>query len=211
MGRYHARSIITVKGQTMKLPKPTSELQRRAVLQGATALIIAAMSDAAASKAAPITPTSSTTGRGIGDFDFLTGEWTIRNKRLKDGSSSVWEEFDGSATVHKLLGGMASIEELRGPGGKFFGMGVRVWHPAEKMWADHWTGAYNGVVNPPQLGQFINGNGIFISDDEIDGKTIKARGVWDRITPTSCRWYQSSSTDGGKIWADNWYMDWTRA
>lgn len=89
------------------------------------------------------------------------------------------------------------------------GMGVRVWRPEEKKWADHWTGAFNGVVNAPQMGQFIDGEGIFISDDEMDGKPIKARGVWDRITKKSCRWHQSTSSDGGKTWAYNWYMEWT--
>ncbi len=185
---------------------------RRRFLQSATGTIIVAMGASSMGKAAaagePLT--GKITGKGIGDFDFLTGEWTIKNKRLKDGTTDVWEAFDGSATVHRTLGGMASIEELRGPGGKYFGMGVRVWHPEEKMWADHWTGAYNGVVNAPQLGQFIDGNGVFISDDDVDGKPIKARGMWDRITPNSCRWHQSSSKDGGKTWDYNWYMDWIR-
>jgi hypothetical protein len=187
-------------------------LKRRAVLQGTGSLIFAAlganiMEDAV--KAAEAKP-GKITGKGIGDFDFLTGEWTIKNRRLKDGSKDVWEEFPGAATVYQLMGGIASIEELRIPANNYRGMGVRVWHSKERLWADHWTGAYNGIVNPPQLGQFIGGEGIFISDDEMDGKPIKARGVWDRITPTSCRWHQSTSADGGKTWDYNWYMDWTR-
>lgn len=150
------------------------------------------------------------TGKGIGDFDFLAGEWKIANRRLKDGSTTEWQEFEGGATVHRVMGGLASIEELRGAGGKFLGMGVRVWHPKEKLWADHWTGYYNGVVNEPQMGQFIDGAGVFISDDEEDGKPVKYRGLWDRITPASCRWSQASSRDGGKTWDDNWVMIWTR-
>jgi hypothetical protein len=186
---------------------------RRHILQSAAGLIVLGMGAKGMSTAAAPAAVSKgqITGKGTGDFDFLAGEWLIKNRRLKDGTTDVWERFDGSASVHRLLGGMASIEELRGPNGKYFGMGVRVWHPEEKMWADHWTGAYNGVVNAPQLGQFIDGEGIFISDDEIDGTPAKARGVWDRITPTSCRWHQSTSKDGGKTWDYNWYMDWTRA
>jgi hypothetical protein len=189
-----------------------ARLKRRTVLQGGAGLIVAAMgainmtNTANAAKAV----TGKITGKGIGDFDFLTGEWTVKNRRLKDGTTNVWEEFAGAATVYRLMGGMASIEELRIPADNYRGMGVRIWHSQEKLWADHWTGAYNGVVNPPQLGQFIEGEGIFISDDELDGKPIKARGVWDRITPNSCRWHQSTSADGGKTWDYNWYMDWTR-
>lgn len=150
------------------------------------------------------------TGKGIGDFDFLTGEWKIRHKRLKDGTKDEWERFDSSATVHRVLNGMGSIEELRKPDGSDMGMGVRVWLPQEKKWADHWTGVFNGVVNPPQKGEFIDGEGIFIADETVDGVKRLHRGVWDKITPTSCRWHQSASDDGGKSWKWNWWMEWTR-
>ncbi len=189
-------------------------LHRRQLLQGGAGLLTGAMTPAltASSVAAePVSPAprAAGNGKGVGDFDFLTGEWTIRNRRLKDGTKDVWEEFDGAATVHGVLGGQASIEELRAKG-KYLGMGVRVWHVEEKKWADHWTGVYNGVVNPPQMGEFVNGEGIFLSEEEVDGVTWIYRGVWDRITQASCRWHQSSSTDGGKTWDWNWYMDWTR-
>jgi hypothetical protein len=52
--------------------------------------------------------------------------------------------------------------------------------------------------------------GTFIADDADDGQPIKVRGVWDRITPTSCRWHQAVSRDGGKVWEENWFMDWVR-
>ena len=161
--------------------------------------------------AATIGTEGTVTGKGVGDFDFLAGEWRIHHRRLKDGTSDQWQEFDSTATVTRVLGGMGSIEELRKPDGDFMGMGVRVWHPEEKMWADHWTGAHNGVVNPPQLGRFVDGAGVFVTEDESDGVKTLYRGVWDRITPTSCRWHQSSSKDGGKTWQWDWYMDWTRA
>lgn len=150
------------------------------------------------------------TGKGIGDFDFLAGEWTIAHRRLKDGTRDVWEESQSGATVHRVLDGMGSIEELRKPDGSFMGMGIRVWLPQEKKWADHWTGTYNGVVNPAQKGEFIDGEGVFISEEVVDGVPWLYRGIWDRITATSCRWHQSSSSDGGKSWDWNWWMDWTR-
>jgi hypothetical protein len=60
-------------------------------------------------------------------------------------------------------------------------------------------------------GGFENGVGTWIADDTDDGAPIKVRGVWDRITPSSCRWHQAVSRDGGKTWQENWFMDWTRA
>lgn len=150
------------------------------------------------------------TGKGPGDFDFLTGEWTIRHLRLKDETSGKWQRFDSSATVHRVLDGMGSVEELRKPDGSFMGMGLRMWLPEQKQWADHWTSAANGLVNPPQMGQFIDGEGVFISRENRDGVDWLYRGIWDRIAPGQCRWHQSSSKDGGKTWQWNWWMEWTR-
>ena len=150
------------------------------------------------------------TGHGSGDFDFLAGEWRIHNRRLKDGTSDVWKEFPGAATVYRVMGGQASIEELRIPADSFRGMGVRVWRPKEEKWTDHWTGSYDGVVNAPQLGSFVDGEGVFLSEEEVDGVKNLYRGIWDRITPTSCRWHQSASVDGGRSWDWSWWMNWTR-
>ena len=155
-------------------------------------------------------PDGTITGKGPGDFAFLTGEWTIKHRRFDTSGPDAHREFDGSATVRSVMGGMGSIEELRKGDGSIFGMGVRVWHPKEQLWADHWTAAEDGVVNPPQLGRFIDGAGIFTAEDEMDGKPVKVKAVWDKITPTSCRWYQMMSRDGGGNWERGWYMDWTR-
>ena len=150
------------------------------------------------------------TGKGVGDFDFLAGNWNIQHKRLKGGTKDEWQRFDSSATVHRVLDGMGSIEELRKADGSYMGMGVRVWLPEKEQWADHWTSADSGVVNAPQLGTFIDGDGVFITDDEVDGVKWQYRGVWDRITSESCRWHQSASNDFGKSWEWNWWMEWTR-
>ncbi len=150
------------------------------------------------------------TGRGAGDFDFLAGNWSIRHRKLKSEESQEWIEFSSSASVHKVLGGLGSIEELRNPDGSFLGMGVRVWVSESKMWADHWTSAANGVVKPPQMGQFIDGAGVFTSNETVNDVHWIYRGVWDQITASSCRWHQSSSNDNGHTWSWNWWMKWTR-
>lgn len=150
------------------------------------------------------------TGKGPGDFDFLTGEWTIVIRNFDTSGPDGTRERKSSATVHRVLGGAGSIEELRNADGSMWGMGVRVWRAEEGKWADHWTAAQNGVVNPPQLGQFVDGSGVFLMDDEDAGKPVRIRAVWDRITATSCRWHQALSRDAGQTWEYGWYMDWTR-
>jgi hypothetical protein len=150
------------------------------------------------------------TGKGVGDFDFLAGDWNIRHRKLKADTLDCWELFDSSATVHPVLGGIGSIEELRKPDGSYMGMGVRVWRPELGKWADHWMSAENGIVNAPQFGSFIDGDGVFIAAEEVDGTKWLYRGVWDQITANRCRWHQSASKDGGTRWEWNWWMQWTR-
>ena len=182
-----------------------ADFQRRTVLQMAAGIAASQMlsvpAKAAATKPAPTAKP--------GDFDFLAGEWKIRNKRLIQGA---WTTFDGESTVHRIWGGAGSIEELRIPVGSYLGMGLRLLDVEQKLWGDYWVSAKSGVVVPPAaLGSFVNGVGTWDSDDTDGDKPIIVRGVWDQITPTSCRWYQATSHNDGKTFEDNWVMHWTRA
>lgn len=154
-------------------------------------------------------PASTPAATGAaGDFDFLNGEWKIRNRRLQDG---VWDEFEGEATVRSILNGLVSVEELRIPARDFSGMGLRVLDLGQKLWADYWVNGKAGVQYGPTWGSFVSGTGTWDSADTENGAAIIVRGVWDCITPDSCRWYQAVSRDGGGTWQENWIMHWTRA
>ena len=158
----------------------------------------------------PPIPHQPTPGRP-GDFDFLSGEWRIHHRQPKAGSEE-WLEFEGEATVHGILGGVASVEELRIPARGFSGMGLRLLDRERSVWMDHWVNAKSGVIGPAGVpGSFEGGAGIFVSDDEEDGKPVKWIGVWDLIGPRSCRWRQARSRDGGRTWQQTWIMDWRRA
>ena len=182
-----------------------SEVKRRALLQvvaGVSGTLALGLQSAHAGVTPPVANAKA------GDFNFLTGEWTIQNRKLNGGQ---WEEFAGEATVIGLLGGVASMEELRIPARNFSGMGLRLLDVERKLWADHWVNAKSGVLTPPPTwGSFVDGVGIWDSEEIRAGKTMIYRGVWDRITTRSCRWYQASSSDGGKTWDQSWTMDWTR-
>ena len=60
------------------------------------------------------------------------------------------------------------------------------------------------------MGRFEDGRGTFHGDDELDGKPIRVVFRWTDITPTSARWEQAFSADGGKTWETNWRMTMTR-
>lgn len=147
-----------------------------------------------------------------GDFDFLAGNWKITHRRLKTPGTTDWDEFEGEATCWTILGGVGSVEELRVPARNFAGMGLRLLDVEKRIWNDFWVNGKNGVLTTPgQTGVFENGVGTFTADDKDGDKPIKVKGVWDRITPRSCRWWQAVSWDDGKTWEENWFMDWTRA
>lgn len=139
-----------------------------------------------------------------GDFDFLTGHWTIRHQRLVDGQ---WDRFIGEASVIGILGGIASVEELRIPARGFHGMGLRILDVHRQRWGDYWCNGSNGVLNAPVWGGFDAGIGIW---DEIGADGGITRGVWDQITQSSCRWRQLISDDGGTAWREQWIMHWQR-
>ncbi len=186
---------------------PSSETRREALITAA-ALAMTAMSESVAAdeKAEPKRPDGK-----AGDFDFLAGEWKIQNRRLKSADSNEWDEFEGEATCWTILAGVGSIEELRIPARKFSGMGLRLLDVEKRLWNDFWVNSKSGVLTTPgQTGVFYDGVGTFTADDMDGDMPIKVRGVWDKITPNSCRWSQAVSYDQGATWKDNWVMDWTR-
>lgn len=184
-----------------------SDFQRRNLLQISAAAGLAALGEYGLNTASAA-PVYTTASGAIGDFDFLSGNWTIQHRRLKD---NTWDTFAGEATVVAMLGGVASVEELRIPARKFSGMALRLLDVKRKQWADYWVNAESGVLGAaPTWGGFTDGVGIWDAHDVEDGKPIIVRGVWDRITPDSCRWYQAVSRDGGEHWEENWIMHWLR-
>jgi hypothetical protein len=138
-----------------------------------------------------------------GDFDFLTGHWKVAHRRWVD---NQWDAFEGDATVYQALDGIASVEELRVPSRNVSGMGLRLLDVERKLWADYWVNRQSGILNPPAWGSFTDGVGIW---EAADGASI-VRGVWDQITPESCRWHQAVSRDDGATWEESWLMQWLR-
>ena len=181
---------------------------RRNLLVLGTALAGAGVTAATPSTATTQTPALRWFGKP-GEFDWLTGEWRIANRRrLADGR---WDEFGGEATCFSILGGVVHVEELRIPERHFSGMGLRTLNVESGLWSDYWVNAVSGVLGEAGLtGGFEAGIGIFDSEVDQDGQRVRHRGQWDLITPRSCRWQQMSSRDGGQSWDVNWSMAWTR-
>ncbi|HEV7765654.1 MAG TPA: hypothetical protein VGQ76_11680 [Thermoanaerobaculia bacterium] len=183
------------------------DLQRRSLLVSAAGVAVGLALNVSAQTSTTAEAEEEAQGKP-GDFDFLAGNWKISHRQLK---GKEWDEYKGEATCWTVLGGVASIEELRIPARNFSGMGVRVLDVEKRVWSDFWVNARSGVLGCPGLtGVFKKGVGTFTAEEMDNGQPILARGVWDRITPTSCRWHQAVSRDGGKTWEPNWFMDWQK-
>lgn len=190
----------------------THQLRKRILLRAAAGLAVGQIAASAANAMESTEKKVKTNYQGKpGEFDFLNGEWKIHHRRLTNPANKEWDSFEGEATCWSILGGVGSVEELRIPARNFSGMGLRLLDVANRQWSDFWVNATSGVLNPPAvIGGFVNGEGIFISDETEAGVPIKVRGVWDQITQQSCRWQQAVSRDDGKTWEENWVMDWQR-
>ena len=153
---------------------------------------------------------------GLHDFDFLAGQWTSHHRKLKErlAGSHEWVEFDGTLSMRQLMNGWANVDDnvFKMPGGDYRGVGLRAYDPKTGQWAIWWLDGRNpfGELDPPVKGCFKNGVGTFYADDTLRGKKIRVRFVWSHITPTSARWEQSFSPDGGKTWETNWVMEFRR-
>lgn len=147
----------------------------------------------------------------MGDFDFLVGSWNVLNRRLAKRlvGSTHWIEFTAPAHNWSLFDGMANVDEIAFPDGTK-GMTVRLFNPATQEWAIHWASSVTGTFDPPVVGRFTDGRGVFYGDDVQDGIPVRVRFVWSDMTENSARWQQEFSTDGGDTWELNWTMEFSR-
>jgi hypothetical protein len=151
---------------------------------------------------------------GRADFDFIVGRWNIHHRRLRErlkGSVS-WEEFDGTTVDRSIVGGLGNIGEAiidLGSGPLVF-MSLRLFSPQTQQWSVSFTNSLHGTLSLPMFGGFSQGRGEFYAQEPLEGKHIFTRLIWSDITPTSFRWEQAYSEDGGKTWETNWIMEGTR-
>ncbi len=148
-------------------------------------------------------------------FDFLVGNWTVHHRYLRRrlAGCTDWVEFSGTSSMHKILGGFANMDDgdIDHPSGRYAGVSLRTYNPDKESWSIYWLDSrYPGQIFPPVHGRFVDGIGTFEGDDMHDGRAIRVRFLWSRITPTSARWEQAFLAGEGGDWETNWIMDFTR-
>ncbi len=145
---------------------------------------------------------------GQHDFDFEIGKWKTHLSRLRNplSGSTTWVEYQGTSVVRKIWGGRANLVELEvdGPAGHIEALSLRLYNPESHQWSLNSASSRDGVLSQPTIGEFKNGRGEFFDREQFKSRSILVRNVWSNITPTSCKFEQSFSDDGGKTWETNW-------
>ena len=151
---------------------------------------------------------------GAHDFDFIHGSWAVRHRRLKDRltGSTDWQTFGGSMVAEPILGGLGNFDqnEIDLPGERYLACTLRLFDPRTALWSLRWIDGRDPQVDPPVIGGFSDGVGLFYGSDTLDGRAITVRFRWSDITSSSARWEQAFSADGGANWEVNWVMEFSR-
>ena len=141
------------------------------------------------------------------DFDFLVGNWVLKDKKLKSRltNSNEWIEFESTVEMHKLLNGIGNMDTYRTmiDGKPFEGIALRLFNPQTKLWSIYWVASNVGVMDPPVVGSFEGNIGKFYAKDKYKGKDIVVVFIWDKTDPDNPVWSQAFSPDNGKTWEVN--------
>jgi hypothetical protein len=171
-----------------------------AILGGCLALV----ADAAAPEAPPQRD-------GQHDFDWDIGSWKVHMRRLLHplSGSTSWVEYEGTDVVRKVWDGRANLGEveLEGTAGHLEFLTLRLYNPQSHQWSMNISNSAAGTLGAPAVGGFEGGRGAFYDQEPYNGKTILVRFEVSVLTPTSCRFEQSFSVDGGKSWELNLVVD----
>jgi hypothetical protein len=151
---------------------------------------------------------------GQHDFDFEIGTWKTHLTRLQHPltGSTTWVNYEGTSVVRKVWNGRANLVELKvdGPTGHIEGLSLRLYNPESRQWSLNFANTSGGALGQPTIGEFKNGRGEFFDQEPFNGRAIFVRNVFSDVTPTSCRFEQAFSEDGGKTWEVNWIATDTR-
>ena len=151
---------------------------------------------------------------GRHDFDFVVGDWNVRNLCMTEpGTGSVvWEEFGATARVRPVLYRLGFVDEFNfgAPKDQVKLFTLCLFNPTSRQWYIHRASNADGELQDPLVGEFDDGVGEFYAHELVHGQRVFCRQMWSDITPTSFRWEQAYSTDGGETWQTNWTMFRTR-
>jgi hypothetical protein len=154
--------------------------------------------------------TTSPARDGTHDFDFVLGTFHTHIHRLLNplSGSNKWVEYNGTKTDQPLLGGTGSLEVIEADGPEHLEfMTLRLYNAVAHQWSLNFSSSDSGRMGTPSIGEFVNGVGTFLDQENYNGRTILVRQLWTPQTAGSYHFEQAFSADFGKSWATNFIAD----
>ena len=166
---------------------------------------------------------------GAADFDFLIGEWTIRNLRLKERLAGIdvtdeenWHEFETRYRMWPLVGGLANVDSMSGifDDEYFEGVSFRQFEDGEPgQWRIWWMDTSNPRLTEQVTGVFANTQdgrtAEFFGDEMFNDRITALRFRWIDPGDGTARWDQAyqypEEHEMAGTWEVNWIMEFTRA
>ena len=137
-------------------------------------------------------------------FDFWIGKWDVNLRAIQNDLS--WKDTtQAKVEIYPILDGKAILKLWDSQTIK--GFSLRYFDPEKGKWVLYlnWPNEKESSSNSLE-GEFRHGRGEFFS--KRDG-TI-SRYTFCDVSPTSLRWDDAYSKDGGKTWTYDWIMEFSR-
>jgi hypothetical protein len=148
------------------------------------------------------------------DFDYLIGNWNIRNRTLKEplAGSDEWEEFDATQEFRLILLGLGNVDifhcELDGK--PFEGLTVRLFDPQTRLWTIYWADSNAMTLDDGKVGSFDGDEGEFFGREVVADKDVIVKFRWDKRHLEAPIYGRAFSADAGRTWEWNWYSNFSR-
>ena len=148
------------------------------------------------------------------DFDYLVGNWNLRNRTLKEQltGSDEWDEFDATQEFRLILLGLGNFDifhtELDGE--PFEGLTVRLFDPRTRLWTIYWADSNEVKLDRGKVGSFDGDEGDFFGREVVAGKDVIVKFHWDKRNREAPVYSRAFSADAGRTWEWNWYSRFTR-
>jgi hypothetical protein len=148
------------------------------------------------------------------DFDYLIGDWNIRNRTLKEplAGRDEWNEFDATQECRPVLLGLANMDIFHAEldGKPFEGLTVRLFDPSTRLWTIYWADSQASKLDDGKVGSFDGGEGDFFGREVVGDKDVIVRFHWDKRDPETPIYSRAFSADAGRTWEWNWYSNFSR-
>ena len=148
------------------------------------------------------------------DFDYLEGNWNIRNRTLKEqlAGSDEWNEFDATQEFRLILLGLGNFDifHTEFDGNPFEGLTVRLFDPQTRLWTIYWADSNAVKRDGGKVGSFDGDMGEFFGREVVGGKDVIVKFHWDKRNPKAPIYSRAFTADAGRTWEWNWYSNFSR-